>query len=854
MASRVILVRNQEEHIIAGTAAGAIQLQANDVVRLEGMDIEHAGVALEGRDLIIRTASDAGDAENIRLKDFISAETGAPTADIVGDDKISAEILKAIEPAAGDADPVLEHSQRIGYTGIYDYVYRNLALDGPIHDLGDGSSDDDRSGAESRLTDVPGFYGSDAGAPPPLALINIDGDILSFAPRVASVLDQPEDRTSPLAAPDAALVGGKPGAMITQMEVTLRPGSFLPGDVLDISNHVDGNNGGFNEIYDPITHTLTITGLGTLEQYQDFIRHLTLSAQDPGLINGTLLKRVIDIEVTDNGIGADAEIARATVYGIQPVFTDGNDRRDFRDPNFQTGGFIDQSQFESGLGNDQVTLPSSLADAIRSGYADSLGNPVGAIYGDDGSNGTVGGNDTIFGGTLRDTIYGEAGADNIDGGAGADYLFGGEGNDYLRPGGGGAAADTIDGGAGIDIVDYGNFSNQTVDGQIVINYDLVVNLQDNSRNAGIGAQGDILRSIEAVFSAFGNDLLIANLDVATTLSSGAGNDTLLGGNADDQLFAGTGNDLMDGGAGNDLISAGGEALGGPAPGFTGDTLLGGVGNDTLLGGTGIDTLEGGEGADQLDGGVTFTPQTGSARNGAFGDNTASYEHSAGNGVRIDLTVSAQGVQAGTDADGDFIVFNVGASTIQNIIGSDGNDTLKGDIQSNRLQGGNGNDILTTSSQLGASDFDTLDGGSGDDLLISNGNFDGKNVFAGGSGNDVLRLLNGRDLNLAIHVDAASHFSGIETIDLVGALATGIQPASDGNHTLTLDLATLQDNFGAGGGTLRILADAGDTINLLNGAGTWTSATGPGSTTIWTNSQDNSFRLQVDTAAAINPVP
>jgi Ca2+-binding RTX toxin-like protein len=102
----------------------------------------------------------------------------------------------------------------------------------------------------------------------------------------------------------------------------------------------------------------------------------------------------------------------------------------------------------------------------------------------------------------------------------------------------------------------------------------------------------------------GNDRVVANGKLASTVNGQAGNDilragfaganrnTLTGGTGDDRLFAGSG-DVLRGNAGNDLL-VGSK--------FT-DFLNGGAGDDNLRGGDGNDELRGDAGNDRLDGGA-----------------------------------------------------------------------------------------------------------------------------------------------------------------------------------------------------------------------------------------------------------
>jgi len=71
---------------------------------------------------------------------------------------------------------------------------------------------------------------------------------------------------------------------------------------------------------------------------------------------------------------------------------------------------------------------------------------------------------------------------------------------------------------------------------------------------------------------------------------------LNGGDGDDQIFGGNGNDVISGGAGDDVIrgNGGDDVLFG---GVGTDKISGGRGNDSLLGGAGVDKLRGGAGID-----------------------------------------------------------------------------------------------------------------------------------------------------------------------------------------------------------------------------------------------------------------
>jgi len=82
----------------------------------------------------------------------------------------------------------------------------------------------------------------------------------------------------------------------------------------------------------------------------------------------------------------------------------------------------------------------------------------------------------------------------------------------------------------------------------------------------------------AIDAGGGNDFvqIVGNINIASTLLGGAGNDTLLGGKGHDKLFGNEGNDFLFGLLGNDTLDGGDGD----------DWLFGGPGNDTLLGGRG----------------------------------------------------------------------------------------------------------------------------------------------------------------------------------------------------------------------------------------------------------------------------
>ena len=156
-----------------------------------------------------------------------------------------------------------------------------------------------------------------------------------------------------------------------------------------------------------------------------------------------------------------------------------------------------------------------------------------------------------------------------------------------------------------------------------------------------------------------------------------------------------------------------------------ENLIGSAHDDVLLGDEGDNVLEGGGGADIL--------------NGRAGNDTASYRSSS-EGVRVDLTL-ADGIQpddAGGDASGDRLI------RIENLIGSDHDDTLIGNRDHNRLEGLGGDDTLT--------------GGGGKDVFVVE--------FGDGKGHDTITDWQYGVDTLIVQVDAA-------LADLSDALRQGV---------------------------------------------------------------------------------
>ena len=441
----------------------------------------------------------------------------------------------------------------------------------------------------------------------------------------------------------------------------------------------------------------------------------------------------------------------------------------------------------------QVAVEQGTFDA----YAESLGldliDKFSHKIGTDADE-TLNGNrssDYLFGGAGTDYLDGRDGNDILDGGEGDDILYGRNGSDILI---GGAGNDKLYGGAyeadtyvfakghGQDIVSdyslkaehtdtlrfegansadveffrngehlllkaYGGEDSVTLDHYFYNDYYQNYNFVFDDKTI---TAADMRSAVMKVVGTDGNDSLRGweGIDVMT---GGAGDDTLNGYNGNDILNGGAGNDKLDGGNGN-------------------DTLNGGDGNDELLGGAGSDILIGGAGNDKLYGGYheadTYVFAKGHGQD-IVSDYSLKAEHTdtlrfeGANSADVEffrngehLLLKAYGGEDSVTLDHYFyndyyqnynFVFDDKTitaadmrSAVMKVVGTDGNDSLRGwegiDVMTggagdDTLNGYNGNDILN-----GGAGNDKLDGGNGNDTL--NGG-DGNDELLGGAGSDIL---------------------------------------------------------------------------------------------------------------------
>ena len=320
------------------------------------------------------------------------------------------------------------------------------------------------------------------------------------------------------------------------------------------------------------------------------------------------------------------------------------------------------------------------------------------LTGDDDPNWLWGlvGDDDLSGGKGDDRLVGGKGDDDLDGGAGDDDLQGGLGPDKLTGGENGEEGDTaswLHSPAGVTARLHvfqamgGSAEGDTFAGTVTAKYkykedkdddkeiDVEESLPDIENLRG-SAGADILAGDfrnNKIWGMGGDDKLYGGPGGGDGSLDDTNSDELDGGAGDDKLYGGQGNDMLKGGQGNDMLWGGSGN----------DTLEGGEGNDVLRGGPGYDTYKGGAGDDMIyvDKGDHAGAQDGV--DGGADTDTVSFENfndynakrSEDEGVEVDL--SDNGVYKG----------------IENLIGTDFDDTLTGDTGANRIEGGDGGDDL-----------------------------------------------------------------------------------------------------------------------------------------------------------------
>jgi Ca2+-binding RTX toxin-like protein len=463
--------------------------------------------------------------------------------------------------------------------------------------------------------------------------------------------------------------------------------------------------------------------------------------------------------------GAGADILNGNLFLLGEVFDGGDD--------------FDIASYETAAIGVIASLTNS---AINTG--DAAGDIYYLIEG-------------LAGSAFDDTLEGDEYDNSLEGGAGNDTLIGRGGSD------------DFDGGAGNDtVVLSGRRADSTITYDAASQTFIVDTPWGVNRIRAVETLqfSDGAVSVASLIAGDDGDNSLNGTENADDISGGGGNDTLFGRGGDDRVDGGTGDDVLHGGDGNDDLRGGtGRDAASYAQaaaavrvdlGISGAQATGGGGTDTLtdiedLAGSAFDdTLIGNGAANRLSGGAgndVLVGSTGDILDGGAGNDTVSYANAALWDLTVDLAIS--GAQTG----GALI-------SIENVIGSAGFDTLKGDGGANRLSGGAANDML-----MGRGGDDVLDGGDGADTasyaeasagvtvdlalagpqntgegvdtLISIENLTGSafadtlkgtsgdNALTGGAGDDTLVSLGGNDI-----LDGGD---GLDTVSYAG-VATGVR--------------------------------------------------------------------------------
>ncbi|MBQ0933105.1 beta strand repeat-containing protein [Ideonella alba] len=431
---------------------------------------------------------------------------------------------------------------------------------------------------------------------------------------------------------------------------------------------------------------------------------------------------------------------------------------------------------KGGLGADVYIVDSVLDVVVElagQGY-DRIEASASCVMGDNIETLTLVGGAGIngTGNAAANSITGNSGNNRLNGGGGADTMSGGAGNDTYVVDNAGDRIMGEDTAGGVDTVETGlSWTLQRGLENLLSTGSASVSLTGNDvANRLTGNAGNNL-----IDGGAGND----------TMTGGAGNDTYRVSGPQDVVVEvnGGGTDTVVVVAGGDYtLSAFVENLTGSGR-LTGNALanqiVGGSGNDTINGGAGADRMEGGSGDDTY-----YVDNVGDVIIDAWGLSTICSSISYTAGPNIHALIKLQGsanLNATIEAYSGSIWGNSGNNTLTcahggggELYGGAGNDTYV--IGANMRvweNGGDGYDIVQTVDC--GFNLDTYC--SIEEIRLGNGNFDARgnlssNLLLGGSGNN--RLDGGAGLDTASFSNAAS---GVN-VDMGAGTAVGF-----GNDTL-----------------------------------------------------------------------
>ena len=300
------------------------------------------------------------------------------------------------------------------------------------------------------------------------------------------------------------------------------------------------------------------------------------------------------------------------------------------------------------IGGDGPNMLTGDPDADSADYID------GGL-GDDSIKG-LGGDDDILGSEGNDTLYGGDGDDVLNGGAGDDTLYGGAGNDELI---GGIGNNVLDGGDGDeDIAIYKYSTRVKVDLDAGTATNVTMDTDPNAFTVGGGI--DTLTGIENVKGSHGPDVidgdenpnLLKGLDGADTINGNDGDDTIIPNRPANADGSANVSDIVDG-----------------------STVAAMDGEDTVNGGEGTDTISYEGEAEDVTVTLVVTPDD---------DQTTDVNEAATTTATVNnVSDSIATMEVPAEEEGEESTY---VSTIENIVGGAGMDTLTGDDRDNRLEG------------------------------------------------------------------------------------------------------------------------------------------------------------------------
>lgn len=404
----------------------------------------------------------------------------------------------------------------------------------------------------------------------------------------------------------------------------------------------------------------------------------------------------------------------------------------------------------------------------------------------------------------------------ITGTSGDDVITGGPGNDTIV---GSAGNDTIDGGSGVNTIDYSNSNTNYVN----------LNSQDVDENYGVAykvtGEVDELSNIQNVIGSPYDEYIFGN----------TGDNILRGNGGNDVLYSFGGNDVLDGGSGIDIASyaegqIGGvnvnlnsgiahDSLGGTDTLISIENVIGSGFDDVLIGDSGDNVITGLAGNDYIDGGG--------------GSNTASYQDVYSDMGLPQQTGVVANLSTGIASDGygttDTLV------NIQNLIGSNFDDTLIGNDGDNVLTGMGGNDILIGGGGVDTAVYNTFLGNQS----ITADDVTGSVYVYSAEGSDTLSQIE----KIQFTDTVMNVFTGTSANDsLVGTAGPDMLIGLDGNDTLSGGAGN--DYLYGGAGNDYLDGGAGNDI-LKGGAGNDTLVGGAGTdTAVYSNNVAN-YNISVD---------